>query len=132
MKPACLPEQLLWSAVGDWPAAAKARAALALLGQCVPHSRHVTSRPAFSSMPAATCVWIGSPVWEAQARASSASFSPNRSAPPLASSGSACNALMALRGNTARAGSPPASTTRPSASVTTKLPVWRDSKWPPR
>ena len=57
-------------------------------------------------MAAAVRVCAGSPLCEAQASASSSSLRPKRSAAPLSTSGSACNSLIAERGNTGRSMSP--------------------------
>ena len=71
MKPACLPEQLLWSWPGAMPARTSASAAPWKEGTCVPHSRSASPRPALASIAAAVSTWRGSPLWEEQASASS-------------------------------------------------------------
>src|SRR3954449_11232959 len=98
MKPACLPEQLLCSAVGPPPAAASARVASSPSGQWVPHSRQLGGCPAFLSIAAAAASCAASRSSEAQASAISASVIPYLSANPPSTSGRACSALTAERG----------------------------------
>jgi len=71
-----VPEQLLFSAVGWPPAAARALIAPSKYGQCVPHSSAATSTPALASIEAAVAVCCASPPWLAQASASSSSLRP--------------------------------------------------------
>src|SRR6516164_5097968 len=97
-KPACLPEQLLWSALGVSPERANARDASALSGQWAPHSSALSLRPAFVSIARAVATCSLSPEWEAQASAISFGLNASRSAAPLSISGSACSALTAERG----------------------------------
>ena len=73
-------------------------------------------------MLCAATTWQGSPLWEAQASAISASVRRKRSAAPDSTNASACRALTAERGKTARSTSPSASTPRPSASTTATAP----------
>jgi hypothetical protein len=48
-------------------------------------------------MPRTVSTWTGSALWDAQARASSASPKPKWSAAPVSTSGSAWSALIVLR-----------------------------------
>src|SRR5947207_3730314 len=131
-KPECLPEQLLFSAVGRSPRAASSRDQVSRYGQCAPHSSTPPSTPALASMPAAVRTCTASPLCEAQASASSASVSCSRSAASLSTSGNACRPLTAERGNTGRSMSPSATTTAPSASTTASEPWCSDSTASPR
>jgi len=131
-KPACLPEQLLCSALSGVRLKASSRCATSCCGQCAPHSSAVSSRPALASTPAAVATWRASPLCDAHASASSSSVSLNASAAPLVSSGSACSTLTAERANTGRSVSPIAHTGLPCASTTTSAPRCADSTMPPR
>ena len=92
-KPACLPEQLLCSAVGVRPERASARASASPSGQWTPHSSDPSSRPAFASIARAVATWSSLPEWDAQASAISLSLSPRRSAAPLSTSGQSLQRL---------------------------------------
>jgi hypothetical protein len=89
MKPACLPEQLLWIGPGLSPLRNNAAAAASFDGTCGPHSRSAALLPAAASIFSAVATWRGSALWDEQASASSASPKPYLSPAPLSTSGSA-------------------------------------------
>ena len=75
-KPACLPEQLLWTAPAVPPPRASACADGWWIGQCAPHSSALASSPASASIRVAVATCPGSPECEAQASASSSGPKP--------------------------------------------------------
>ena len=99
-KPTCLPEQLLWMAVGSPPPDASAVAADSDRGTWAPHSRASESRPSLASHADTPSTWPRSPSWLEQARASSTSVRPKASAAPVDTRGRAWIGLMAERGMT--------------------------------
>ena len=129
-KPACLPEQLLWSWLGRRSSSRRRWRSAASSGTCGPQRRSGSARPMASSQAATRVTCISAPECEAQA---SASCSPVSASPaPLSRSGSACSILQDERGRITASGSPQAARIVPRASQTTACPRWCDSATSPR
>ena len=69
--------------MGAWPARIRARAAASLFGTWAPQARQVSSQPMRLSQASTAATWNGSPLCEAQARASSTGETSKASAAPL-------------------------------------------------
>ena len=91
--PACLPEQLLCSAVGSSPERSRACADSASNGRCAPHWRSSTPHPMRSSSAETRSTCTRSPLWDEAVRAMSSAEKPNRSVAPLATTAIVWNGL---------------------------------------
>jgi len=126
-KPACLPEQLLFSALGSRScAASRARPCRGRVSARRTRARWGRARSSPAS-PRRFAHAVPPPLCEARASASSASLRPSRSAARLGTSGSACKTLTAQRGKIGRSMSPSEATRPPSASSTATAPRCVDS-----
>src|ERR1041384_3931992 len=130
--PACFPEQLLHRGVISARPRATAVATTGESGVWAPQARASSSTPILASSPRTTSRCRYSLEWDAQARASSSSVKPKRSAAPSLTSGSAWNGLAAERHQVTRSGSREAASSRPRASSTAADTGWTDSTSPPR
>src|SRR5437016_14305438 len=91
--PACLPEQLLWSALGSRPDRVSAWAEGAWIGGCAPQTSAAASSPARASMCSTNATSAGPPACEADAGAHSSSPKPDRAGGPGPPGGEPCRRL---------------------------------------
>src|SRR6185436_7070821 len=129
--PECLPEQLLWMAVGSFPDLRRSRRPRVPLGGWAPHWRWPTVSFAFFRIDEAARTCSGSPGWEPQMTAISSAEKPYASAAPLSTTLSPWKGLAHDRMKTGWSTAPRTIAGFPASRATREM-RWTDSTSPLR